>query len=97
MDMHRRGRLGLALVLLMAAGGLIGCASPQGAYGARTFVRVNDIHGLPTYTASGRADDWLLDAEKQARQVMIAACPDGDPHLVDGMGGMTFENWSDRA
>jgi len=98
MPLHCRGMSGMsgmrsagcAAMALAAAMGLAGCSGPKGAYGAESFIRINDTHGLPTYKASGPADDEYLGAEKRAKAVMLAACPDGHPQLIDGMGGQTF-------
>jgi hypothetical protein len=81
---------GGAIVVLAAVMGLAGCSGPKGAYGAETFIRINDTRGFPTYKASGPADDEYLGAEKRAEAVMLASCPDGHPHFIDGMGGETF-------
>jgi hypothetical protein len=85
--MHSKRGAALLGVSLAAGLAITGCAGTKGLYGAEQFVRINDTHGLPTYKASGADSDVdYFEAGKKAQEVMRAACPDGNPTLLDGQG-----------
>ena len=61
---------------------LSACLTPL-RFGAGTIERVADTGGIPTYNASGNMSSRQVPEEKAA-EVMKAACPDGNPRLIDG-------------
>ena len=82
-------------VALVAVFSVAGCQSRQGLYGARDFQRIDDVHGVPAYKAVGYHDPDV-GPEQRARQVILSACPDGHPRILDGMvGGKTSYSWQE--
>jgi hypothetical protein len=88
-------RVVIAAVIVAATVGLTGCASHKGAYGAGDIFRINDTNGLPTYKITG-TDAGMFDAADKVQAVVAAACPDGHPHVIDGMGVDQFSNIQTR-
>lgn len=78
---------GLACGTLIAALVLSGCQSRNHpAYGADDFQRIGNVRGYPAYKATGYHTPDMAPAFK-ARSVVLAACPDGNPQMLDGMWG----------
>ncbi|WP_459851013.1 hypothetical protein [Dongia sp. agr-C8] len=75
----------LAAVLACAGGLLQGCYIPNDhpAYGAEDFKRVEDAAGRPTYAIEGKVF-YGMDPEREAKKVIAAACPTGNPTLLAG-------------
>lgn len=63
------------------------------AFGATDFKRVQDTAGRPTYSIEGKSY-YGMDAEREAKKVISAACPTGNPVLLGG-NAMSF-NGQDR-
>jgi hypothetical protein len=72
----------LAAVLACAGCLLQGCAS-DARFGARHFRQEKNFNGLPTYSASGTLPEWEK-AGPVATDVMVQACPDGNPTVLNG-------------
>ncbi|MES1150622.1 MAG: hypothetical protein ABUL54_01910 [Dongia sp.] len=79
----------IALLLLLAVVMLPGCSTSHPAFGADDMVRVDDQHGVPTYFAFGKLEDWETP-EKKVASVLTAACPTGNPTVLTG-DVMTFK------
>jgi hypothetical protein len=87
--------IGLAAALAAAGSLLQGCYIPDDhpAFGAEDFKRVADVAGRPTYALEGETY-YGMDAEREAKKVITAACPNGNPTLL---GGNAFSfNGQDR-
>jgi len=91
---HRLGKTSLAATIGIALA-LNGCYSPKGAYGAGDIFRINDTNGVPTYKITG-TDAGMFDAAEKAKEIVAKACPDGHPHVLDGMGVDQFSNIQTR-
>jgi len=72
----RCGSLTVATICLSAC-------LPAWRYGAADISRGDDTKGVPTYYAFGKLYEDEQGEEK-ATKVMLAACPDGNPKLLDG-------------
>ena len=86
--MHRvfdRRVIGLAAVMAAAGSLLQGCyiSDDHPAFGAGDFKRVEDAAGRPTYAIEGETY-YGMDAEREVKKVIVAACPNGNPTLLSG-------------
>jgi hypothetical protein len=75
------------LAVLAAVAATTGCQTRQGLYGADDFQRIGEVGGRPAYKAVGYRRYTDPDAVTLARQVVRAACPAGNPELIDGVTG----------
>jgi hypothetical protein len=66
----------MILVLLCSSG----CAT---RFGAESIKRLDYYENSLTYEASGRLEPWE-QAEEKALDVMLQACPDGEPKFRGG-------------
>ncbi len=62
---------------------LQGCSSDHAAFGAKDMKRVEDVRGRPTYSMEGKTY-YGMDPEREANKVMLAACPNGNPEMLQG-------------
>jgi hypothetical protein len=60
-----------------------GCYIPHPRFGADNFWQEKDTNGTPTYTGTGSIG-YDEKPEPYAAKVVSAACPDGDPVVVNG-------------
>ena len=90
--------IGQLFALVIVALAASSCQSRQGLYGADDFQRIGEVGGRPAYKAVGYRRYTDAGAVTLARQVMLAACPNGRPEFIDGMygsGRYTYFNQAD--